>query len=66
MRISEFSGDAGGVTEGGKSGASRDDRRTVAGHSAEKMTEKYERGATSLEAHRRVMKSRAGYRENEE
>jgi hypothetical protein len=57
---------AGGVTEGGKSGASRDDRRTVAGHSAEKMTEKYEREATSLEAHRRVMKSRTGYRENEE
>jgi hypothetical protein len=57
---------AGGVTEGGKSGASRDDRRTVAGHSAEKTTEKYERGTVSLEAHRRVMKERTGYRKKEE
>jgi hypothetical protein len=56
---------AGGVTEGGKSGASRDDRRTVAGHSAEKMTERYERGTVSLEAHRRVMKERTDFRGKE-
>jgi hypothetical protein len=54
------------VTEGGKSGASCDDRRTVAGHSAEKMTEKYERGTMSLEAHRRIMKKRTGYRKKDE
>jgi hypothetical protein len=57
---------AGGVTEGATSGASRDDRRTVAGHSKEETTMKYERGAVSLEAHRRVMKARTGAREKEE
>jgi hypothetical protein len=55
---------AGGVTEGGKAGASRDDRRKVAGHAQEKMTEKYDRD--QLAAHRRVMLARAKYRaENE-
>lgn len=51
---------AGGVTEGGKSGASKDDRRKVAGHAQEKQTEKYDRD--QLEAFRRTMKSRTGYR----
>lgn len=51
---------AGGVTEGGKSGASKDDRRKVAGHAREETTEIYDRD--QIEAHRRVMKSRAEYR----
>jgi hypothetical protein len=51
---------AGGVTEGGKSGASKDDRRKVAGHAKERQTEKYDRD--QLEAFRRTMKSRTGYR----
>lgn len=51
---------AGGVTEGGKSGASKDDRRKVAGHAHEKMTERYDRD--SLEAHRRIMAARTGFR----
>lgn len=51
---------AGGVTEGGKSGASKDDRRKVAGHAREETTEIYDRD--QLEAHRRVMKSRTAYR----
>jgi hypothetical protein len=55
---------AGGVTEGGKAGASKDDRRKVAGHATEKQTEKYDRD--QVEAFRRTMKSRANYRaENE-
>lgn len=57
---------AGGVTEGGKSGASRDDRRTVAGHSQEDQTQKYERGTVSLEAHRRIMAARSAFREKKE
>ncbi len=57
---------AGGVTEGAESGASRDDRRTVAGHSKEETTLRYERGLVSIEAHRRTMKARAGYREKKE
>jgi len=57
---------AGGVTEGDEAGASRDDRRKVAGHAKEETTMKYERGVASLQAHRRVMKKRAGFRENEE
>lgn len=56
---------AGGVTEGGEAGASRDDRKTVAGHTREETTEKYERGAVSLEAHRRVMAHRTGFRGKE-
>ena len=51
---------AGGVTEGGKSDASKDDRRKVAGHAKERQTEKYDRD--QLEAFRRTMKSRTGYR----
>jgi hypothetical protein len=57
---------AGGITEGGEAGAARDDRRTVAGHFAEKTTEGCERGTVSLEAHRRTMKARVGYRKKEE
>jgi hypothetical protein len=51
---------AGGVTEGGKAGASKDDRRKVAGHAKEKQTEKYDRD--QVEAFRRTMQSRAAYR----
>ncbi len=51
---------AGGVTEGGKAGASKDDRRKVAGHAKEKQTEKYDRD--QVEAFRRTMVSRAAYR----
>ena len=52
---------AGGVTEGGKAGASKDDRRKVAGHAREETTEIYDRD--QLEAHRRVMKSRVAFRD---
>ena len=51
---------AGGVTEGGKAGASKDDRRKVAGHAKEKQTEKYDRD--QLAAQRRVMLARTKYR----
>jgi hypothetical protein len=51
---------AGGVTEGGKAGVSKDDRRKIAGHAKEKQTEKYDRD--QVEAFRRTMKSRAKYR----
>ncbi len=51
---------AGGVTEGGKAGASKDDRRKVAGHAKEKQTERYDRD--QVEAFRRTMKSRTAYR----
>jgi hypothetical protein len=54
---------AGGVTEGGKAGASLDDRRKVAGHTQAKQTEKYDRD--KVEAFRRTMKSRVDYRKNE-
>ena len=54
---------AGGVTEGGKAGASKDDRRKVAGHAQEKMTEKYDRD--QVKAQRRVMEARVAYRKNE-
>jgi hypothetical protein len=57
---------AGGITEGGESGASRDDRRTVAGHTTDKTTLKYERGDVAAQAHRRTMESRVGYREKKE
>lgn len=53
---------AGGVTEGGKAGVSKDDQRKVAGHAKEKQTEKYDRD--KVEAFRRTMKSRADYRKN--
>jgi hypothetical protein len=55
---------AGGVTEGGKAGASKDDRRKVAGHAMEKQTEKYDRDQT--EAFRRTMKARTKYRAKNE
>jgi hypothetical protein len=55
---------AGGVTEGGKAGASKDDLRKTAGHAQEKQTEKYDRD--QVEAQRRTMRARAKYRaENE-
>jgi hypothetical protein len=57
---------AGGITEGGVAGASRDDRRTVAGHADESQTMDYERGAVSLEAHRRTMAARKAFREKKE
>jgi hypothetical protein len=55
---------AGGVTEGGKAGAGKDDRRKLAGHAREETTEVYDRDM--LEAHRRVMGARAGYRQKNE
>jgi hypothetical protein len=51
---------AGGVTEGGKSGASLEDRRKVAGHAKARQTEKYDRDG--VEAFRRTMQSRTDYR----
>ena len=45
---------------GGSAGASKDDRRKVAGHAKEKQTEKYDRD--QLEAFKRTMKARADYR----
>jgi hypothetical protein len=54
---------AGGITEGGKAGASKDDRRKVAGHTKERQTEKYDRD--KIEAFRRTMQSRTDYRKNE-
>lgn len=51
---------AGGVTEGGKAGASKDDSRKVAGHAREETTEIYDRD--QIEAHRRVMRARTAYR----
>jgi hypothetical protein len=55
---------AGGVTEGGKAGASKDDRRKVAGHAHEKQTEKYDRDQVA--AQRRVMQARMEYRTKNE
>jgi len=52
---------AGGITEGGKAGASKDDRRKLAGHSKEETTEIYDRD--QVEAHRRVMQARKQFRE---
>jgi hypothetical protein len=51
---------AGGITEGGKAGASKDDRRKLAGHTKEETTEIYDRDM--VEAHRRVMASRKIFR----
>jgi hypothetical protein len=51
---------AGGVTEGGKAGVSKDDRRKIAGHATPKQTEKYDRD--QVEAFRRTMKTRTNYR----
>lgn len=52
---------AGGVTEGGMAGASKDDRRKLAGHTKEETTEIYDRD--TVEAHRRVMAARKAFRE---
>src|SRR6476660_4077738 len=52
---------AGGITEGGKAGASKDDRRKLAGHAKEETTEIYDRD--QVEAHRRVMQARKQFRE---
>ena len=54
---------AGGVTEGGKAGVSKDDRRKVAGHAKEKQTEKYDRD--QVEAFRRTMKTRTSFRRSQ-
>src|ERR1700730_10036899 len=48
------------VTEGGKAGVSKDDRRKIAGHATPKQTEKYDRD--QVEAFRRTMKTRTNYR----
>jgi hypothetical protein len=55
---------AGGITEGGKAGASKDDRRKTAGHAKEKQTDNYDRD--QIEAHRRVMRARINYRAKNE
>jgi hypothetical protein len=52
---------AGGITEGGNAGASKDDRRKLAGHAKERTTELYDR--EQVEAHRRVMQFRTQFRE---
>jgi hypothetical protein len=52
---------AGGITEGGKAGASKDDRRKLAGHAKEATTEVYDRD--QVEAHRRVMQARKQFRD---
>lgn len=52
---------AGGITEGSKAGAAKDDRRKLAGHAREETTEIYDRDM--VEAHRRVMQSRKAFRE---
>jgi hypothetical protein len=52
---------AGGITEGGRAGASKDDRRKLAGHAKEETTEIYDRD--QVEAHRRVMQARKQFRE---
>jgi hypothetical protein len=52
---------AGGITEGGKAGASKDDRRKLAGHAKEETTDIYDRD--QVEAHRRVMQARKQFRE---
>lgn len=54
---------AGGITEGARSNASRDDRRRLAGHSSADRTENYERGTIDLEAHRNVMEKRRAFRQ---
>jgi hypothetical protein len=52
---------AGGVTEGGKAGATLEDRSKVAGHTDQRTTAVvYDRDA--LEAHRRVAKKRTAWR----
>lgn len=56
---------AGGITEGGMSGASIEDRRKVAGHTTARPTAQvYDRD--TLEAHRRVAHSRNSFRPKHE
>lgn len=56
---------AGGITEGGMSGASIEDRSRVAGHTTPRFTAQvYDRD--TLEAHRRVAKSRSAHRKKVE
>lgn len=57
---------AGGVTEGRLAGASKDDRRRLAGHADEATTDIYERGAVDLAAHRNVMEARKRFRQKNE
>jgi hypothetical protein len=52
---------AGGITEGTKAGASKDDRRKLAGHAREATTDVYDR--ESLAAHQRVMQARVLHRD---
>jgi hypothetical protein len=54
---------AGGVTEGGKAGVSKDDRQKIAGHAKPKQTEAYDRDQVG--AFQRSMKARANYRRND-
>lgn len=54
---------AGGITESRLSGASRDDRRRLAGHAESDQTDDYERGIVDLQAHRNVMAKRRQFRE---
>jgi hypothetical protein len=54
---------AGGITEGMLSGASKDDRRRLAGHSKEEQIADYERLTVDLNAHRNVMAARKQFRE---
>jgi hypothetical protein len=51
---------AGGISEGTKAGASKDDRRKLAGHAREETTDIYDR--EQLEPHRRVMRARRAHR----
>jgi hypothetical protein len=54
---------AGGVTEGGKAGVSKDDRQKIAGHAKPRQTEKYDRD--QVEAFRRTMKTRTSFRRSQ-
>lgn len=55
---------AGAITEGGKAGASSEDRRKVAGHTTDQqVAEVYDRD--TVEAHRRVMAARVAARKND-
>jgi integrase len=51
---------ASGITEGDQAGASREDRKKIAGHAKEETTERYERD--NIVAHRRVMAKRVAFR----
>ncbi len=51
---------AGGVTEGRRSGAAKDDMRKLAGHAREETTDIYDRDM--IESHRRAMASRTAFR----